>query len=585
MKFSIASVLTLSVLSLYGDQLQLGNLRINQIQQGNLQANQEIIDLPESDASGTDIIRFNNGDLLHGEFVRLGDRVVWSRPDLERDIDFKINNVRQVIFDGGRSNQGSPTQAHVALINGDQIPGEIISLDDQELVLKSPFAGELKIARDKIVSLTPNPFDGKLNYAGPFTSDGWVMIESKNPEGVRKRQVDKEEAAAEDSEEPKETEEKKPTPSWLYSGASFYSTNVQPIAFDAKLPDVGRLKFKASWKNRLQFNVVFHADFTRPLPREAIIPDKLEGEPKPESAADGLEEAIEEDQTNEEEPPEENKLEYKPLEYESLFDQIKGKQFQAHDWLKTDGVIQIAQAYGSAYVLSIYGQYPTLNRCTFDTEGNMKTSSTRATRINSNLQTEGEAEFEIRFNRPKNQVYLYVDGEYAFQWNDIEGYAGKGGGLAFAATSNCKLKVSDIIATSWSGNIDPARSFSNDERDIALLTNGTDRFSGQLTKIANGKAHFKGAFSEMTIPLEELSEIHFKSDAHASLEKLKWGDQIGRVIFNPIGRLTLSPKNSKDKNLRGESPILGEVKVDLTSAILLDFADGTDVLNEWITDF
>lgn len=580
MKFSIASVLTLSALSLYGDQIQLGNLRINQAQPVNLQALEEVINLPESDPSGTDIIRFNNGDLLHGEFVRLGDRVVWSRPDLERDIDFKLNNVRQVVFDGGRSNQGSPKQAHVSLINGDQIPGEIISLDDQELVLKSPFAGQLKIARDKIVSLTPNPFDGKLNYAGPFTSDGWVMIESKKPNEVRKRQADKKEVAAESSEE--KTEEQQPAPSWLYSGASFYSTNVQPIAFDAKLPDVGRLKFKASWKNRLQFNVVFHADFTRPLPREVNTPDKDEDQPEPEEAeekaADGIE-AIEE------EAAEEKKLEYKPLEYENLFDQIEGEQFQAHDWLKTEGGIQIAQAYGSAYVLGIYGQYPTLNRCTFDEEGNMKTSSTRATRINSSFQTEGDAEFEIRFNRPKNQIYLYVDGEYAFQWNDLEGYAGKGGGLAFAATSNCKLKISDIVATSWSGNIDPARSFSNDERDIALLTNGTDRFSGQVTKIENGKAHFKGGFSEMTIPLEELSAIHFQSDGHADLEKLKWGNQIGRVIFNPVGRLTLSPKNSKDKHLLGESPILGEMKIDLTSAVLLDFADATDVLNEWITDF
>ena len=581
MKFPIASVITLSALSLYGDQLELGNIRINQIQPGHLQALKEVVDLPESDPSGTDIIRFNNGDLLHGEFVRLGERVVWSRPDLERDIDFKINNVRQVVFDGGRSSQGSPKQAYVSLINGDQIPGEIISLNDQELILKSPFTGELKIARDKIVSLTPNPFDGKLNFAGPFTSDGWVMIESKKPEEVRKRQVDKKE----ESEEIKESEKEEPTPSWLYSGASFYSTNMQPIAFDAKLPDVGRLKFKASWKNRLQFNVVFHADFTRPLPREVIAPDEDEDEPESEKADDGLEEAIEEDQTTEEEPPKEKKLEYKPLEYENLFEQIEGKQFQAHDWLKSEGGIQIAQAYGSAYVLGIYGQYPTLNRCTFDDEGNMKTSSTRATRINTSFQNEGEAAFEIRFNRPKNQIYLYVDGEYAFQWNDIEGYAGKGGGLAFAASSNCKLKISDIIATSWSGNIDPARSFSNDERDIALLTNGTDRFSGEVTKIADGKAHFKGSFSEMTIPLEELSAIHLKSEGHADLEKLKWGNQIGRVLFNPIGRLTLSPKNSKDKNLRGESPILGEVKVDLTSAILLDFADGTDVLNEWITDF
>lgn len=589
MRFSIFSLISLSSLTLSGqNEFQFKDVRnIRQVIQQDQGSNADL-NLPDSDPSGTDIIRFTNGDILHGEFVRLGKRVIWSRRDIERDIDFKVLNVSQIVFDGGRSKQNSPIQSYVTLINGDQIPGEIISLDDKELVLKSPFTNELKISRGAIVSLTPNPFDGKLNYAGPFTSDGWVMMESKKNK-VRKRAAEKK---AEDDEKEvglensKKEESEKNNPSWLYSGASFYSTNTQPLVFDAGLPDVGRLKFKAAWKNRLQFNLAFHADFTRPLPREIIEQDNDTKTPEEENL---IQEDAKKEPTSKEDvnPAEEAKPEYKPLEYERLFDQIEGKKFQSHEWLPENSGISHAQAYGSSYVLSISGYYPTLTSCTFDEEGNMKTSSQRSNRVtvNTNLQNEGEAEFEIRFNRPKNQVYLFINGEYAFQWNDLAGYAGKGGGIAFAAMSNCKLKVTDITATSWSGAIDSAMSLSHEERDIALLTNGTDRFSGEIIKIENGEAHFNGGFSEMTIPLEELSELQFKKSAHFDSTKLEWGDQIGRIIFNPIGRLTLNPRASEDRNLQGESPILGKIEVNLSSAVLLDFADESDVLNEWITDF
>ena len=553
--------------------LQLGGINLPVPGDHGVQNASADLDLPESDASGTDIIRFTNGDLLHGKFVRFGKRVIWSRPDLDREIDFKVLNVSQIVFDGGRSKQNSPIQSFVTLINGDQIPGEIISLDHEKLVLKSPFTSELKIPRNTIVSLTTNPFDGKLNYAGPFTSDGWVMMESKKTE-PRKRTAKKKIKAADDVEV---KEEEQPQPSWLYSGASFYSTNIQPLVFDAGLPEVGRLKFKAAWKNRLQFNLAFHADFTRPLPRELIEDEETEKD-------EGKELAPKEG----EQPPEEKKPEYKPLKYESLFDQIDGEKLQSHEWLpENSSGISHAQAYGSSYVLSISGYYPTLTSCTFDDKGNMKTTSQRSTRVtvNTNLQNEGEAEFEIRFNRPKSKVYLFINGEYAFQWNDLAGYAGKGGGIAFAALNNCKLKISDITATSWNGAIDSAMSLSHEERDVALLTNGTDRFSGEIMKIVAGKAHFNGRFSEMEIPLEDLSELHFKTGAHQDPDQLKWGKQVGRVLFNPIGRLTLSPSASQDQNLLGESPILGKIKIDLTSAVLLDFADDSDLLNEWITDF
>ncbi|MGC6581916.1 MAG: hypothetical protein ACON4K_06280 [Akkermansiaceae bacterium] len=556
-------------------------------QPANGQANEDIeVDLPESDPSGVDIVRFNNGDLIHGKFEGLDGGILWSRPDLEGKIKFKLKNLRQLVFDGARQGNPELLQAHVSLINGDQIPGEIVSLDADHLVLKSPIAGDLKIARKQIKSLTPNPFDGQLSYAGPFTSDGWVMLNRKVSDEARRQQEEEaaeviKEGEREDQKEEAEKEAVKPKPSWLYSGASLYSANFNPVAFDAQLPDVGRIRFKTAWKNRLYLAVSFHADFTRPLPREIVGED----EPVEENAGDA--EAVEGEageEAEENKAPEEK--EFPPLKYESLFDQVQGKAFQSQEWLPESGTNQGPEVYGSSYTLTLNGSYPTLTRNTFDEEGNPKTKTFRAGRINSSFSNEGEAEFDIRFDRSKGIIYLYVDGQYASQWNDLDGYAGKGGSVAFSTlNANSRVRISDIFVTSWSGMQDNAKSMNHDDRDIALLTNGTDRFSGEAIGIANGVASFKSEFSEMSIPLEQLSEINFRAKGLADPEKIKWSGQVGTILFKPVGRVSLSPKSATGTLLKGVSPVLGEVTVDLSSAVLLNFADDSYGLSEWITDF
>lgn len=572
------------VSALIASSLSLPALRLMQ-PQGEQNIADADIDLPKSDSSGTDIVRFNNGDLIHGKFEGLNGGIEWSRPDLEGKVRFKLKNLRQVVFDGARQTNSKPLQAHVSLVNGDQIPGEIISLDAEHIVLKSPLAGDLKIPRQQIKSLTPNPYDGQLKYAGPFTSDGWVMLDRKGIQAAREEEAEEQIKAAEDAQEEggeeaeqKEEAPKEPKPSWIYSGASLYSTNLHPIAYDADLPDVGRLRFKVAWRSRLYLSLAFHADFTRPLPREVVEEEKGEAAER--------EAAQEEDEPKPEEALEEEEEELPPLNYESLFDQVEGKALQTQEWLPKSGTNQGATVYGSSYVLTLNGSYPGLARHTFDEDGNPKITALRSGRISTSFSNEGEAEFDLRFDRIKSVIYLYVNGQYACQWNDLEGYAGKGGAISFASmNATSRVKISDVLVTSWSGTQDSAKSMNHEERDIALLTNGTDRFSGETASISNGTALFKSEFSEMTIPLDQLSEINFKTKGLADPEEIEWSDQIGTILFQPIGRITLTPKSSSATQLKGHSPILGDVTVDLSSAVLMNFSDDPDGLSEWLTDF
>ena len=554
----------LSLQSVYSQRpLQFQN--VNNFPIPNQAGDDEILDLPESDPSGTDLLRFTNGDIMHGNFAGLKGGILWNRPDIDEPIRFELKNLRQVVFDGGNNSPAQPKSPFVSLVNGDEIPGKIISLDEKALVIDSPLTGQISIPRDQLKTLNPNPFGGQLHYAGPFSSDQWVMIDAETEEVTEPEEKEAEEKKKEDEEKPKQN------PSWLYSGASLYSTNTRAVALDGKLPDVGRLRFKIAWRNGFSSTVAFHADFKRPLPRKEVA---LE----PEIDADA---GKAEDQPI---VPEEAK-EPEPLKYQHLFDLKKGNAFQSLEWLPANTSSGHPQTYGSSYVFNFSSSYVNLWRCSFDEDGKPSTKSLRNQRLPVNLGQSGEAEFDLRFDRTKNAIYLYVNGLYASQWNDLDGYVAPGDGLAFAGNGNSRIRVSDILITSWSGTPDGARSLEHEDRDIVLLTNGTDRFSGQITSIADGKATLKGPYADLTLPLEELSEIHFQRSGLADLQKIKWPDDTGILLFNPIGRISLVPTSSDENHLSGKSPVLGDLKVKLDSAALLQFAETPDVLSDWVTDF
>ena len=63
-----------------------------------------------------------------------------------------------------------------------------------------------------------------------------------------------------------------------------------------------------------------------------------------------------------------------------------------------------------------------------------------------------------------------------------EKYVGKGTALAFKKLpyGNSELRVSEILISQWNGMRDSAQSMQTSERDVILLTNGVDRFSGHI---------------------------------------------------------------------------------------------------------
>ena len=203
------------------------------------------------DPAGDDLILFDNGDVMHGTFGGIQDGLLWERKDIDRPIKFSIPAIRQVVFKGSSGVVMEKETSFITLVSGDRIPGKIVSLDDKSLVVKSSVVGDLKIPREHIKSLSPNPFDGELFYSGPYNSNGWMILDYRKT----KEKDEAKEIAGEKKKPKKEVVQengkvKEESSAWIHSGASFYSLDNRALVYpDANMPDIGRLKFKANGKD------------------------------------------------------------------------------------------------------------------------------------------------------------------------------------------------------------------------------------------------------------------------------------------------------------------------------------------------
>lgn len=485
-----------------------------------------------------DLLRLEDGELA-GQFGGInGDgNVLWNRDDGIDTMEFKQDKIRQIILRGGGNLEAQADTSHITLTNGDRLPARIVAMDAENLTLDTLMAGKTVVPLESVVSMHPNPFGGKLLYAGPFSEDGW---EQRSPGSGQEEAEEEEEAEDEENEEEAKDEEE--SASWRHVGAKWYFTGGNDvIRRQVGLTDTSLLRFTLEWRSRPPIAIAINADFAeRPEPKE-----------------------VEEDEDDEE-----------------------GQQQRA--FRRVASSTNYSQYFGNSMVLTLRSSYAQLLHCGYDEDGNAFSDQVRPSSSSVRFEDDGKAEFEIRSNRKTGTIALFVNGKFATQWNldpnideDDEGYP-QGGGIGFSTMgSETPVRISDIIVAEWNGMPDSARSFESEEADTILLTNGTDRFAGKVRSIEQGVLTIESRYAELEIPVEEVAQVRF---AGRSIEEDDSMEQTLHVHFQPLGTLSGKAGVTHDGTLQLRSPLLGEMKVDLSSAILLEFASGQGFLNYWDED-
>ena len=470
-------------------------------------------------SAAPDVLRLADGELA-GKFAGIspGGMIRWERMDSPAPLEFKIDKVRHVALAGGIPRKPDKETSHVELLNGDRIAGRITSLRDGHLTLESPQAGPLVIPVEKVRRLAPNPFGGRLIYAGPFSPEGWEIVPSNPVAGAQ--------AAPESGERNSGSSWEHVAAHWYYTGGS------DALRYPAGMPSNSILRFHMDWRSRPAISIAIHADFAKA--------------PEPKEDEDG------------------------------------------------DGEIErpdlAARVFGNALVVSIRANYATLQHCGFTKEGKPFMRHLRSSSSSVRIEESGGADFELRTNLKDGTVALHVDGAFWLQWNVdfTEDSSPLGGGIGFLINGEeQKYRITDVLVAEWNGMPDAARSFESPDRDVLLMNNGTDRFSGEVKSIADGSIRLKGPYGEFEIPMTEVADVHFTRGAEAEdqdEEDASEGEGV-RVHFLPVGRIHGRLVEATPELLILESPVVGRIETRLESASLLEFSRQGLFLQGWDDDF
>lgn len=486
-------------------------------------------------ADSADLLRFTNGDQLHGKFegIKPGPKAVWQRDDLAAPVEFQTSQLRHVVLRGGRPERQLASLSNVTLVNGDRVPGVLTAMNDEALTMETDYGGTLRIPRDKIAMLAPSPLGGRLHYHGPFTADEWKMINPKFPDGLPPAEPVKE-GEKPDADAPGR---------WGFSGSAWYWPGKQPgtaLIRENAMPDRAILRFDIAWKNRLALAVGFHADFKKPKTPEAD--DKL-------AAA-------------------------------------RARQ----GFISGDSSV-LPSLFGNSYVLQIYSTHLMLFRTMVDDQGVPSVERVQISGNSIRLGDAGKTSIEIRSNRLTGSISLFINEEFVVQWSEgaikdgeNAGYAGKGSGFGFVAQSeDAPLRIDDVIVAEWNGMPDSARSLQMDDQDIVLLANGTDRFSGKVGSLENGKLSMDAKYGQFQFQLDDIAEVRLARNKQAKPSE-PGADEL-TISFSPLGRISGKAVSGTREVVRLVSPIFGEAEVNLRSAVMLDFQSSKNIADDWDVDY
>jgi hypothetical protein len=128
-----------------------------------------------------------------------------------------------------------PPTAEIELTNGDRLPAEIESLDDEKLSILSPDAGRLEIPRAALASMHVGVQRRKVVYAGPKALDEWTGLDGE-------------------------------LKNWTYEQGKLIASGTGNAVRKLKLPEQFILRFTLSWQQKTVPNFKIHfADPLKPL--------------------------------------------------------------------------------------------------------------------------------------------------------------------------------------------------------------------------------------------------------------------------------------------------------------------------------
>jgi hypothetical protein len=186
-------------------------------------------------------VLFRNGDMLAGSLIGIqSNKVIWKHPDATGPVELTTKELAELQLKAeSKSHNDSTNACVVRLTNDDQMEGELLNLDGSQLTIKTWYAGEIKLPRNLIQSITPTGPSRSTLFEGPAGLDGWTLG--------------------------KTTQSLPNQGNWIYRNGAFYASKAASIARDVHLPDVSSFSFDLTWKGYFQMAIALYSDSLQPV--------------------------------------------------------------------------------------------------------------------------------------------------------------------------------------------------------------------------------------------------------------------------------------------------------------------------------
>lgn len=188
------------------------------------------------------------------------------------------------------------------------------------------------------------------------------------------------------------------------------------------------------------------------------------------------------------------------------------------------------------------------------------------------MQRKNRMRLEFRASRPDQRIAVLVDGVLVHQWQDPQGFAGAGTGVAFfSQQTGPSVRISNIRLSEWDGRLDAdTASVTNSApmaTDQTLLVNH-DRAQGPVQSIRDGKVAVQVGTSTLKIPMSRVTQVKLSGGSTNSLPRDPW--QI-RAYFAHGGTVAFRLERWTATEITGFNDNFGRFSFDPRSVRQLQF--------------
>ena len=203
-------------------------------------------------------IQLLDGDIFHGKFIGYDPKkgVQWRHPHITPDMQIKPASVARVTFAGTTLPPSAVNHScNVELANGDSLSGELVSMENGKLVIKTWYAGNLTINRSALKSLAPGYIAAETIFEGPLSAKNWSFVNANN--GLVARPV-----PAGAVPKPLQQRLAANSGSWKYTDGAFEcTTSGAMVGRQMKdFPDRTSIEFDVEWASYLNLYVNIFTD-------------------------------------------------------------------------------------------------------------------------------------------------------------------------------------------------------------------------------------------------------------------------------------------------------------------------------------